>query len=190
MTLPIALDNPVASTYPISDAQVVVSPVPADGNSANFIEAIEAAGVFTDYRIIHRYENDGHVYMAGITSPGGFQGNKAAFFKLASDTLLWIADWTAARLGSQPEVPKPTALADQNWVLLDRIIEVRNVVVGPDGVSPLYRITGTYVYGQKSPSDDVFDDVEYPKPPWLDSTGIQRRVVTGSVVDGLIEIRE
>lgn len=190
MTLPFSQDNPVAQTYATPVAQVVVAPVPEDDNLAKFIEAPDAAGVFTDYRIVHRYENDGHVYMAGITSPGGFQGNKAAFFKLASNTLLWVADWTAARLGSQPEIPKPTSLANQNWILLDRIPEVRNVVVGPDGVSPLYRITGTYIYGHKSPSDDVFDDVEYPRPPWLDSAGIQRRVAEGSVVDGLIEIRE
>ena len=45
--------------------------------------------------------------------------------------------------------------------------EARMVTVGPDGVTPLYRISGTYVYGCTDPSDDVFSDVVYPRPPWL-----------------------
>lgn len=171
-------------------ATVAVGQIAFDDSAGRFIPNQEDDGVFTDYAIIHRYENDGHVYMAGITSPGGFQGNKAAFFKLAANTLLWIADWTAMRVGRQPTIPKPTDLADSNWVLLDRIPETVNVVFGPDGVTPVYRISGTYVYGHKNPSNDVFDDVRYGRPPWADTTGVSRRVDSDSVAGGLIEIRE
>lgn len=174
----------------MTDADVIIGQVQFDDAAAKFIPNNNQEGVYTDYHVIHRYESDRHTYMAGITSPGGFQNSKAAFFRLAAPTLLWIADWTALRFGDQPKAPDPYNLTNANWILLDVIPETKNIVVGPDGITPVYRISGVYVYGHKNPSDDVFDDVQYPRPPWLDSTGILRRVAEDAIIPGLIEIRE
>lgn len=123
-------------------------------------------GVWADYMIKSRYERDPHTYMAGVASPGGFQGASVAFFRLTAPTLLWIVDWTAARFATQPDIPSNEPQGN-NWVLLDEIVEPAMITVGPDGVTPLYRISGTYVYGNINPSADVLKNVSYGRPPWL-----------------------
>lgn len=122
--------------------------------------------VFTDYIVDSTFEGDLRRYMLGITSPGGFQSQSVAFCQLAAQTLLWVCEWTACRTGAQPQIPDPDS-KDPDWVLLDVIPATRNVVNASDGVTPVYRISGTYVYGRSSPKSNVIDDVNYARPPWL-----------------------
>ena len=143
-------------------------------------------GIFTDWMIYNRYEKDGHIYMMPITSPGGFQGASVAFVQLASPTLLWICDWTASRFGSQPQVPDPTP-ADPLWVLLDKHHELAPIVVGADGVTPLYRITGPYIYGHRVPAANMLDNMNYPKAPWLDDS-IPRTIDKTTLTKNLIDV--
>ena len=133
-------------------------------NDAKYLPTGNA--IITDYMVINHYESDRHIYQMGITSPFPFQDASAAFVQLAAPTLLWICDWTASRAIQQPSPPDP-APADPNWVLLDVIPQVAMVTLCPDGVSPLYRISGTYVYGHKNPSQNVFNNLSYARPPWM-----------------------
>lgn len=129
--------------------------------------------IWTDYEIENRYEYDYHRYMMGISSPNQFQGGKAAFVQLASPTLLWISDWTACRFYQQPTIPDPNEPEGQpnsDWVLLDIIPETFSVDLQADGVTPLYRISGIYVYGHKNPSTNVFNYIAFGRPAWLEDT--------------------
>ena len=65
-----------------------------------------------------------------------------------------------------PDIPDDVP-GDDEWELLDQQFSLPNIVTGPDGALPLYRINGTYIYGNASPSLDVLDDVEWGRPPWL-----------------------
>lgn len=124
-------------------------------------------GVWVDYAVTSRYERAGKRYMLGVTSPAGYNGDTAAFVQLAKPTLLWVAQWTAARFGVQPVAPAKD-LGDSRWVFLDEHLEAPHVTVAGDGVTPFYRISGLYVYGCKRPSDALIKDVEFPRPPWLE----------------------
>ena len=143
-------------------------------------------GSFNDYIVNNRFEKDSHRYMAGITSPDGFQGNSVAFFQLASPTLLWIADWTACRFGNPPIVPDTTP-RDSNWILLDDHWEPGMISLGPDGTTPIYRISGTYVYGHKRPNARTHRNVTFSMAPWVDpAAGFTTNVPDITLTQGII----
>lgn len=131
----------------------------------------DAQAVITDYRIRCHYERDYHRYMMGIASPGGFQNNTAAFVQLASETLLWVADWTGARFLQKPMVPDPTNVG-AGWVLMDVWLDPAEIVLSQDGTSPLYRLTGTYIFGQQNPGQNFYSNVSIPAAPWFINDGI------------------
>lgn len=145
--------------------------------------------VITDFHIHHHYERDNHIYMVGIASPQGFQGNTAAFVQLASPTLLWIADWTGARFLEKPVVPDPTTVNNE-WVLMDVWMNPAQIVIGQDGTTPLFRLTGTYIFGHKNPGPNFYSNVVFPVAPWFTATGfISLRAISASDLDktGLLE---
>jgi hypothetical protein len=158
---------PVTVQHTVPEAVVEIGPVPITDSDAKYITGTDGEFIPTDYMISNRYEWDPHRYMAGMTSPGGFSGGKVAFFQLASPTILWICDWTASSTKKQPNVPNIKPI-DPNWILLDVIPETAAVPVLAGGNVPLYRITGTYVYGHLNPSDDVFRHVCYGRPPYIE----------------------
>lgn len=167
-----------------ASAAVTVGEVNIDpDNEADFIDPGD--GVFTDYLINNRYEKDKHVYMTGLTSPTPFQGQSVAFFQLSTPTLLWVADWTAAKVGAKPEIPD-SDVTDSDWILMDEHYEPGMLVVAADGTSPLYRISGTFTYGHKNPSDQTIKDINFSRPPWLtndfDRT-VTERDLEGSLID-------
>lgn len=130
--------------------------------------------IFTDYLIRSRFEKDRQIYMLPVTrqrvSPGTRRrlGGSAAFVQLAEPTLLWIVDWTASRTKEPPPIPDPRpSSANDRWILLDEVYEPASLTLGPDGVTPLYRISGTYVYGHPSPDDLTINNIGFPRPPWM-----------------------
>jgi hypothetical protein len=143
-------------------ATVSFGPLGTDDNNALYVP--ETSGIFSDYVINSRYEKDWHIYMMPITSPNGFQGASVAFAQLASFTALWIVDWTAERAGDQPKVPQPWS-NDPNWVLMDEHYGPSMLSLMGDGVTPIWRLSGTYVYGAKNPSTAM---PYYPRPPWME----------------------
>ena len=153
-------------------------------------------GTWVDYLIMSRYEGDPHVYMMGVTSPNGFvngtddAGNPildtVSFCQLASKTLIWIMDWTASKSHEKPDIPDPTS-NDPNWVLLDDWYEPAQEVLDADGQSPLWRISGTYIYGHRRPNAKTILNVNFPRPPWMKDY-IDRTISTAVLKPGLSEV--
>lgn len=139
-------------------------------DTAGLYNQEDSPAVITDYRIQHHYERDLGIYMLGIASPKGFQGASAAFIQTAAPTLLWIADWTAARFLQKPMVPDPNAV-NSNWILMDVWLNPADIIVGQDGTTPLIRLTGTYIYGHQNPGSNFFSNVMFPVAPWFVSDG-------------------
>lgn len=168
----------------VAEATVTVGDVTPDDTSAIYVEDDDDPNsIWTDYQVINRFESDRHIYMLPITSPGGFQNNSVAFCQLAARTLLWISDWTAERWGKAPKIPDPNPSDDPNLVLLDTHYEPTMVLLGADGATTVYRISGTYVYGFKNP--DNVGSLYYGRPPWMDNV-IDRTVRTESYTPGII----
>jgi len=190
---------------------LLVGRIPQGDNLGQFEPNLRAGGIFTDYMIQSYYEADQHVYMIPLagTLPAPVRGESVlstqpraqpfpgsdtltstqqrpstAFVQLAAPTLLWIVDWTAQRLGSPPITPSPEP-EDPNWVLLDEHYNPTMITVAVDGRTPLYRLTGTFVYGHRHATDTV-NHLRFPRPPWLQDTFVRRydpELQTGRLID-------
>lgn len=152
-------------------------------------------GVWVDYLIMSRFESDNHIYMMSVTSPDGFTNTDAngnpttdtvSYSQLGAKTLLWICDWTAMKTHEKPNIPDPTSL-DPNWILLDDWYEPAQEVVGSDGQSPAWRISGTYIYGHRRPNATTILNVSFPKPPWM-ADAVDRSMTTAVLTPGLSEV--
>lgn len=142
-------------------------PIQFTDNNAKF-QAPEPDAIFVDYQVNSYYDRDKHTYMMGLTSPNGFNGQDAAFVQLAKPTVLWIVDWTASKMGRQPVSPSSTPSV--GWELLDEQLQPTMITVFADGVTPVYRISGTYIYGRRKPAATLNQDISFPLPPWLENS--------------------
>lgn len=127
--------------------------------------------IWTDFVVQNRYESDKHLYMLPLASPARTDtftenSNGVAFVQLAAPTLLWISDWTATRTNEKPLIPNVDT-GDADWITLDEHYEPDMVTVAPDGVTPIYRISGTFVYGHRNPGQASLSDINFGRPPWL-----------------------
>jgi len=171
---------------------VGTGPVTPNGDSGKYdTSKTRNPGIWTDCQIINRYESDRRIYMMSLCFPrpggerilstagaGVSQHSTAtisntssskpsvAFVQLGSPTLLWICDWTVCRTSAKPIAPDPDP-GDSNWVLLDEWIEPVKIVVLDDAQTPVYRLSGTYFYGHTNPSANPIDNMNFPRPPWL-----------------------
>lgn len=132
----------------------------------------DLSAVYVDYVITNRYEGNNHIYMAGVTSAEAIQtgADTVALFQLTNKTTLWIVDWTASRWKLQPNIPDPTLNSQfRHWYLLNEHIEAGAIEVAADGVTPRYRISGSYFYATRRPAQALYMDVRYPKFPFLEN---------------------
>ena len=166
MANPFSSDNPETSPQNVPAAQVTIGQVPVDDADAVYQDSGDDITLFSDYFVVNRFESDKHLYMMPIASPNGFNGGAAAFVQLAAPTLLIITDITASRFKKQPPLPNPQSL-NPNWILLDEHYEPVMITYGPDGTTPLYRISCTFVYGHKAPHSQVANDINFGRPPWM-----------------------
>lgn len=148
----------------VNPATITISDIIATDQDSAYVNTTDDQNIFADYEIRNRYEGDKHVYMMGITSPGGFQGKSVAFCQLAAPTTLWMVDWTACKWNTPPLVPDPNDPADPEWILMDVITEPAQIIIGRDGVTPIYRLSGTYVYGHTNPDQA---NIYFPRPPFI-----------------------
>lgn len=177
---------------------VTVAEISLDGGPSKYEVPADTdpLAVWADYMITNRYEKDPHRYMLGTGTPGGAVSpglpsgtqDTVAFVQLARPTLLWICRWTAARWQTKPDIPDP-GVGDE-WILLDDHTEPAMVVLNPNGQTPLYRISGTYFYGHRNPSDAIIDDANYPRPPWIKEDAFERTLSTADFNAGLTDIEE
>lgn len=171
-------------------AQIIVVPdLPAQPLGARYKDQTYNSGtIWTDYAIRNRYENDGHIYMMPVAQPAGVvsQGQPTvAFVQLAAPTTLWVADWTASRFQICPDIPDPNQVKAR-WILMDQHVEPAEMELAGDGQTPLYRISGTYVYGCLNPSAQPTDDMAFGDPAWLDDTNLIRTIPSTALVGNII----
>lgn len=186
MTVPFSEVNPDILDRDVPPANVVVEDFVFDDEQGRYLDDGENKSILDDWVILNRYEKDLHRYMLGITSPGGFNGESVAFVQIAAPTLLWIAEWTMSRYGSQcPPYPSP-ALNNPDWVLLDEHYEEPDISASADGITGLYRISGVYVFGKRTPNADTNKDMSFPRPPNLEDV-FDRTVPDNAKTKNLIE---
>ncbi len=164
--MPTTDSNPI-TTQESGDSTpvVVVNTITYDGTPANY-KLTGADGLITDYIVRNKYHKNLGIYMNGVTSPTPFNGASVAFIQLSNPTLLWIAHWTACKAGAQPESPSSTTV-DTNWVLLYEYLEPVKIETVADGQTPLYRLSGLYIFGHKSPDETLVKNISFPLPPYL-----------------------
>jgi len=177
--------NPETQEQSNQDANVVIGIADPDSFLAEYNDQVAQDSVFTDYMVYNTYVYDPQTVQMPVASPSPFQGASVAFVQFASPTLKWEAKWTAARLGTQPIIPEPLQ-SDPNWVFLGRETPFTMITVVGDGQTPLYRVSGTYVYGHKNPPANVTEDVCFPQPPWLLTQ--DQTMPAGNVQQGIINI--
>lgn len=181
-------NNPPAPSaskdFPAVSPIVVVGPVTLDGFGTLANPIGEEESIFTDYLVNSIYEEDGHTYMMGVTSPEGFEGDDAAFVQLTKKTLIWIADWTAARFNEPPPIPCWNV---EGWMLLDKQFEKAAITFPGDLTTPLYRISGTYFFGKRKLNPDVLKDMVFPyRPDFTPSGAVPRHMPQSKVIKGII----
>lgn len=168
-----------------SPATITVTPIQLDPEN-NSYRIDNDAGIFTDYIVRNKYLKPQNVWMSSITSTTGFNGNSVAFFQLGAPTLLWIADWSALKVGIQPQAPSRVPLS-RGWQLLYEYIEPVMIITGGDGIVPLFRLNGIYVFGQIAPSTETLNNVYYPLPPYLDPNKFSRTQPVNRMLRNIID---
>lgn len=184
--------NPTSFVEPVTDnveATVTIGVITPDGILGDSLGKYDSTGnplaIWTDCTIRNRYEKDKHIYMMGVTSPGGFQGNSVAFAQMANPTLLRIVEWTVCRFNQLPDVPDPRSVGS-NWILLDDNLETVAPEVAPDETSGLYRLSGYYVYGCINPAALTIQNATIPRKPYLDDAFF-RLVPLATLVKNLLD---
>jgi len=178
-------ENQLTANLDLPEAEVSVGDIEIGDEEGKYVPPTNP-GVFDDYQIVNRYAKRYGRYMAGISSPNGFNGQSVAFVQLWNPTLLLVSDWTVQSTGRQPEIPNPEP-TDSNLVLLGAFPELRHLEVVGDSVSPTYRISGVYVYGFKNPQENIYKDTTYPRPPFMKddfSRKVSDDVIQDNIIDG------
>jgi hypothetical protein len=138
----------------------------------------DAYSIWDDYEVHCTYDKNPHRYCMGTTDTTTSQPTNAAtvaFVQLSHPTLIWIADWTAARYNSKPFIPSAD-IGGSEWILLDERIDPGMITLDADGITPLYRISGTYVFGHTHPAAKLAKNVDFAIPPWVDADKFNRAV--------------
>ena len=176
--LPQRTTNPNFGQEYTEPAVVSVGPVDIAGPSKFQIQT--AGTQYTDFVFKSKVCKDRRIHNLGVTSPGGFAGSSTVFVQLSAPTLLWVMRWTACRFGQIPEVPEPEPQSGSTWVLLKDSYEPGTVVLGTDGATGLYRISGTYLYGARNPQPATVLNLRFSVPPWLKPIDFTTIVSQGS----------
>ena len=160
-------------------------PVTYDANPGQIADPGNYTGICVEYFFENSYENDRHTYMASQTSATPFNNSTVGFVKVGNPTTLWICEWTACQLGAKPMAPNPIP-ESSGWVLLDVQPTLAGKSIVTDAQTPIYRISGVYVYGRKNPADNVYEDAVFPVYPWIANTE-GRQMLTSDLKKGLID---
>lgn len=97
--------------------------------------------------------------------------------KLSTSTEVLVCTWTGCQWNDVPNAPDPESLSS-NWVLLDDWWEAVTIITASDGTTPLYRLSGVFIYGCLDPNILTWQDVEFPLAPWLDPSKFPVRFVS------------
>lgn len=59
--------------------------------------------------------------------------------------------------------------------------------VSPDGVTPIYRVSGTYIYGHNNPDPNPFNNVTFPRASYIEDV-FTRTIPLSKLLDNLIDV--
>lgn len=183
--MPIAPATPPVGRTPTAEIVINVGELPPEVPYDRRETSDAGKSVLLDYRIDSRYLKSPNIHMLPVASPNGFNGSSVAFVQLAAPMLLWVCDWTVFKCGALPEAPNPLSL-NPDWVLLRDHWEPASIELSPDGGTPRYRLSGTYVYGHRNPRERTYENVTYPMPPWIEDK-FARTISSENLADGLSE---
>jgi hypothetical protein len=139
-------------------ATVYEGTLAADATDAQYSQAED--GIFTDYQVFSRYEEDPGVYELPAASDAG--DALTAFVQVASRSIRLIVDWSAEKIGAKPNAP--TLSDNPNAVLLRKTTQPEDIEVSGNGKALTYRIKGQLIYGFKDPNAVVMN---FGQPPWV-----------------------
>jgi hypothetical protein len=167
-------------------ASVLITPIDYTNFNARYQPHSPDLSFFTEYYVENEYENDQHKYMGGLTSPSGFNGSTVAFVQLAMPTTLLVSKWTALKALNQPEYPTYQISDGSPWLILDAWFTPASMTTGSDGTTVLYRLSGVYIFGAKNPSAQITNDMNFPRPAWLNPAGVDRTLPATKQIPDLI----
>lgn len=102
--------------------------------------------------------------------PSSWDGQPNRKVRVHNNALTLVAEWTAERIGSAPEIPDPCPGADDSSSDTCSNFVLEETGFGVDGIEPvanggyLYRISGRYVYGVL---DTTLVPLVAPLPPFV-----------------------
>lgn len=175
--------NPAALPEDGPQANVTQGEIPETDSLGLFVEVGAVGSIFTDYKVVSRFERDQHKFMLPIASPTPFNGKSVSFVRLAKPTLLWIVSWSASKIGTAPEPPLPEA--PTGWELLDDQYELQQMNIMADGVTYAYSMSGVYIFGCTNPSDFISDNINFPLPPWATLGSNSRTIPLSNFIPGI-----
>lgn len=170
------------ATGDVAPAEVFTTALLPDGNSS-LLKATTGAGLYTNYLVTKRLENPPHVFQMPVAKMVSSPAASSVFIQTAAPAARMYVDWTAERVGGQPDLPtpnlrKPDGTPDTNAVLVGKTFGAANVEHGGDGENARYTISGTYIYGFKDP------DVVTLTPamtPYLQLSSIQAQMTLKAI---------
>ena len=180
-TKPAGLDPDQTAGYSLDEAPssgVSVGIAYPDRQRTKYSREHTSRGAFTDYSVNTRYETETGVHMTPVTGPpdnGDYvspqrQGEvpDARFLTLHLPATRRIVEWEAERVGSKPLLPAPKS-SDPNLVLIEMPhVTASALHLAPDGITPVWRASGRYVYGLRKYATFGDKDLALGVLPWTD----------------------
>jgi len=111
---------------------------------------------------------------------------KAANVTVAAPTSTVVVTWTAERWGARPVLPAPV-MNDDNYSILDEVVDRASVEYHNDGQTPIYRISGEYRYLHASP-EGAGDSLAMGSLPWTTDSFLDNVVQDTDYRHGIIDI--
>lgn len=131
--------------------------------------------------IVSRYVKDLRRYMLSPT----MRGKRIPVVQLGAPTLLWICRWRSIRFNARPTVPSSVPVV-ADWTLLHEQLSPVSIITGSNGTTPIYRMTGTYIYSHGNPNEQLYKDVRFPLAAWLQND-FDRDIPDQNIERGLLD---
>jgi hypothetical protein len=146
--------------------ELVTGEITYDGDALGYATDGDALNLaYGDFQCWNQFDSGRLTFAGSNTSPTAFGGAVTSVVRLGAPRVIWTCEWTACRMGAEPDVPDPES-PPAGWTLLDANLTNAAAGIGPDGVSPIYRVSGVYSYVKGVPATGgPFAEAFYPRRP-------------------------
>jgi hypothetical protein len=139
-----------------------------------------STGIYGDYNISEAYETDYHTLQMPKATTAD---HNASFAVVAQPTMKKVVNWTATKANDWPDLPKAET-SDPNEILLFKYVTGRNIELAADQLTPVYIITGRYIYAYVDPD---LVNMYVGVPPYVDWPISDSAIPPDKFVDGIQE---